>query len=87
MVFRFDAPTRTAFYMYQTRIPLTVVFVDQGGFVLEAIEMDPCAEADAKKCTIYAPKQPYSQAIEVAAGKSASLGLEIGSTVTFTPSC
>lgn len=87
MVFRFDAPTRTAFYMYRTRMPLTVVFIDEAGVVLEAIDMETCPEAEAAKCPLYRPEQPYSQAIEVPRGKSAGLGFDQGGTVTFTPTC
>ncbi len=87
MVFRFDAPTRTAFYMYRTQIPLTVVFVDASGSVLELIDMEPCPDSDAAKCPVYRPKQAYFQAIEVPKGKSAALGLETGGSVRFTTHC
>lgn len=87
MVFRFSEPTNVAFYMYNTILPLTVVFVSVGGRVSDTIDMEPCPDKDAAKCPLYQASAPYQTAIEVPKGKAASLGFSVGSTVDFRSNC
>jgi uncharacterized protein len=86
MLFRFPAPTRVGFYMYRTKIPLTVVFVAPDGVVLDRLDMDPCPETDAAKCVVYRATDSYQYAIEVPRGDDRRLGLTKG-PVTFRDHC
>lgn len=87
MVFRFNEPTNVAFYMYNTILPLTVVFVSAAGRVSDIIDMEPCPDKDAAKCPLYHASAPYQTAIEVPKDKAASLGFSVGSTVDYRANC
>jgi uncharacterized membrane protein (UPF0127 family) len=80
-------PTDVAFYMYKTKLALTVVFVSPAGVVTDIVDMDPCLETDASKCPLFRAREPYQTAIEVAKGKAASLGFSVGATVDNRPDC
>jgi uncharacterized protein len=86
MLFRFPAPTRVGFYMYRTKMPLTVVFVARDGMVIDRVDMDPCPDTDAAKCLVYRAADSYQYAIEVPRGRDRSLGLTKG-PVTFRDQC
>jgi uncharacterized protein len=87
MVFRFAEPTDVAFYMYKTKLPLTVVFVSSAGVVSDIVDMDPCPETDASKCPLFRAREPYQAAIEVAKGRADALGFSVGATVVNRPNC
>lgn len=67
MVFLFDAPTDGAFWMKDTLIPLTIVFWDADGEVVDVLEMLPC---EADPCPYYRPDERYVGALEVARGEA-----------------
>lgn len=85
MVFTSDEATVGAFWMRNTRLPLTAVFFDEDGVHLEAIEMEPCPDetADAD-CPRYGPREPFRHAVELAARTPAELLMEEGSVLTLT---
>ena len=65
MLFRYDTPVRTGFYMYDVPIPLTAVFV-RDGLVVHTVVMPPC-EADAPQdCPTYGPDEPFDTVVETA---------------------
>jgi uncharacterized protein len=78
MVFVFDGPTDASFWMKDTLIPLSVAYWDDGGRILDIIEMTPC---EHDPCPTYGPDQPYTDALEMNAGWFARHGIEIGDTV------
>jgi uncharacterized membrane protein (UPF0127 family) len=81
MVFEFDAPTRSGFWMKDTLIPLSIAFWGKGKTVLDILEMDPCT---ADPCPTYAPEAPYTYALEMNAGWFTDHGIEIGDRVELT---
>jgi len=79
MLFVFDKEADLTFWMFNTLIPLDIVFFDsQGGFV-SSTRMEPCP---AKPCPTYPSGAPARYALEMPAGGAARLGdrpqLEIG---------
>ena len=50
MIFRYDSPTTSAFWMKNTVMPLSIAFFDQGGAYLDAFDMAPCT---ADPCPTY----------------------------------
>lgn len=56
------------FWMYRTRIPLDIAFLDRKGVVLRILSMEPCAASDSIHCPTYAPGLPYWSAVEMSAG-------------------
>ena len=65
MVFLFDGPTSSRFYMFQVPIPLRAVFVREGA-VVGVVDMEPCTESDAEACPLYGPDAQYDTVVETA---------------------
>lgn len=86
MAFVFDAPTTASFWMKDTLIPLTVVWVGADGRILGSTDMEPC-DPSGSRCPNYAPPGPYTMAIEVARGRAPDLGLVTGASVILGDPC
>jgi uncharacterized membrane protein (UPF0127 family) len=86
MLFRFDEETRAGFWMRDTPLPLTVAFFGEGGEFVSAADMEPCPE-DADDCPVHRPAGPYREALEVEAGRRATLGLGPGAVLSTGLAC
>lgn len=64
MVFLFDPPTQSGFWMKNTLIPLDIAFL-LNDRVSEVLQMQPC---DRDPCPIYRPQEPYDGAVEANLG-------------------
>ena len=65
MLFRYDAPVQTSFYMYDVLVPLTAVFV-RDGRVVHTVVMPPCELAEPQDCPTYGPDVPFDTVVETA---------------------
>ncbi len=65
MLFVFPQTTGEAFWMKNTRIPLSIAFADKNGVILRILDMDPCTR---DPCPSYYPGVAYRQALEVNQG-------------------
>lgn len=65
MVFLFDEPVTSSFYMFQVPVPLLAVFVREG-LVVGVEAMEPCAEQDPADCPLYGPDEAYDTVVETA---------------------
>jgi uncharacterized membrane protein (UPF0127 family) len=65
MLFRYDRPVRTRFYMYDVPIPLTAVFV-RDGQVVTSVVMPPCGLEEPADCPTYGPAEPFDTVVETA---------------------
>jgi len=65
MLFVFPQATGSAFWMKNTKIPLSIAFADQNGVILRILDMDPC---EKDPCPSYYPGVAYRQALEVNQG-------------------
>ena len=74
-----DQPASAAFWMFRTRIPLDIAFVDSLGTIRSIQHMVPCATDLAQGCPSYPPGVPYRAALEVNAGYFARHQLALGS--------
>ena len=86
MVFAPGADSTAAFWMYETLVPLTVVWVDAGGSVIGSADMQPCTTA-ADRCERFRAPAPWRLAVEVPLGAAGTLGLVPGSTVELLGDC
>lgn len=83
MLFVFDH-TRAAdegFWMWRTRIPLDIAFLDDDGVILRLLSMEPCPEVHFDDCTHYTPGVEYEMALEANQGWFADQGLGEGDRV------
>jgi len=81
MVFHYDAPTTSAFWMKNTVMPLSIAFYGADGTFLDAFDMAPCA---ADPCPSYPTPSNFTDAIEVPQGMLEQLGLTPGSTLSVS---
>lgn len=65
MIFYFEQTGYHAFYMYNTRIPLTVIFLNESLRIVDIQEMAPCLEQNPFACPTYTPRARCKYAIEV----------------------
>jgi uncharacterized protein len=75
MAFLFDEPTDSTFWMKDTLIPLSIVFVDESHQVIGMRDMQPC---QSDPCPSYGVDEPYVLAIEANLGWFAEHGIEAG---------
>lgn len=84
MIFLFDslrAPEQ-GFWMWRTRVPLDIAFLDSAGVIRSIVSMEPCADAlYAQACPTYPAGAPYLQALEVNQGWFEEQGVEAGARV------
>ena len=81
MVFHYDAPTTSAFWMKNTVMPLSIAFFDQGGAYLDAFDMAPCS---ADPCPLYPTPENFVNAIEVPQGMLEELLMTPGSVLAVS---
>ena len=65
MVFLFDEPSTSRFFMFDVPVPLTAAFV-RDGVVVGVEQMPPCAESEPSACPTYGPDEPYDTVVETA---------------------
>jgi uncharacterized membrane protein (UPF0127 family) len=87
MLFRFSAPTTAQFYMFHTRLPLTVAFFDRDGAYVSERDMAPCAAAKGSDCPVYGAERSYVDALEVVQGGLAHQGVVPGSRIEVGTEC
>ena len=71
--------------MFQTVMPLSIAFFDDGGSYVSSTDMEPCPpDTD---CPTYPPGGPYMDAIEVPQGQLDDLGIGPGSAIVGRGGC
>jgi uncharacterized protein len=83
MLFVYDStqPADAGFWMYRTRIPLDIAFIDSAGVIRVVRSMTPCAATIAQGCPTYTPDVPYRFALEMNAGFFARRGIGAGDSL------
>ena len=83
MLFVYDAPrdSLSGFWMFRTRIPLDIAFIDSTGAIVSIQSMQPCASPDPRWCKGYVAGVSYQSALEVNRGFFLERGIGVGSKV------
>lgn len=83
MLFLYDdvQPAGSGFWMFRTRLPLDIAFLDEDGRILSILQMAPCESPNPQFCPSYAPDTAYRYALEVNAGFFARQGIHAGDRV------
>ncbi|HET9424144.1 MAG TPA: DUF192 domain-containing protein [Gemmatimonadaceae bacterium] len=63
-----DQPGTAGFWMFRTKIPLDIAFLDSAGVIQSIRNMVPCTTATAAQCPTYTPDVPYRAALEMSEG-------------------
>jgi hypothetical protein len=85
MIFLYDQMQHedTGFWMYLTRFPLDIAFLDGAGRIQAVRRMMPCASTDAAQCVGYSAGVPYFGAVEANRGYFARKGIGVGDRVVL----
>lgn len=84
MLFVFGDRQKRSFWMFQTLVPLDMVWMDDDKRVVEIVDnAPPCTERDFRNCPTYGGNFEAAYVLEVAAGRAAALGLDVGDQVSF----
>ena len=80
MLFVYDSaqPPDAGFWMFRTRIPLDIAFLDSAGVIRSIRAMVPCTATIPQGCPSYTPGTPYRYALELNAGVLARWGADTG---------
>lgn len=81
MLFVFDPPERTAFWMRETWLPLDIAFIDAAHVVRRVVYAAPPNDTRFR----YESAVPSRYVVEVPAGGAAANGIEPGAVVTLLP--
>lgn len=73
MVFTFEEPTNSAFINHFVPIDLSIGWYDATGRLVDHTTMKKCPSG--KRCPTYAPRDPFSYAVETPLGGLEGLGL------------
>lgn len=82
MLFPFDRPRLTRFWMRNVEIPLDMIFLNGDEVVAIAKNVPPCTETP---CPTYGPDVPVTQVIELRGGRAAELELNVGDRIVIQP--
>lgn len=87
MLFWYDQPQpeSAAFWMFRTRIPLDIAFVDSTGTIRAIRGMDPCTSPYPEWCPRYPAGVPFHAALEVNRGWFAWHGVRVGDRILLPP--
>ena len=83
MLFLFEGeqPRATSFWMFRTRIPLSIAFLDSASVIREIREMRPCRSPLSLLCPSYRSAVPFHAALEMPGGYFARRGLGVDDRV------
>lgn len=85
MLFLYPEPADSSagFWMFRTRIPLDIAFLDDEGRIIAIRSMVPCESPNPAVCPSTSPGQPFQGALEVNRGYFREHGVEVGDRVVL----
>ena len=84
MLFVHPADGNYAYWMYQCRIPLDIIWMSHERRIVEiAANAPPCPSKSAKECPTFGGHEKARYVLELAGGGAAMYGLRVGDTLSF----
>ncbi|MGC8793364.1 MAG: DUF192 domain-containing protein [Bryobacteraceae bacterium] len=83
MLFIHGSPGNYPYWMYQVRIPLDIIWLDEHRRIVEIQPDTPPCLKKASECPSYGGNQKALFVLELAGGMAAKYGLKIGDQLTF----
>ncbi|GHB19368.1 DUF192 domain-containing protein [Salinicola rhizosphaerae] len=80
-----DQPASSAYWMYRTRIPLDIAFVDDQGVIRSLKTMAPCRSTTPSECPAYPSGAAFRAALETNAGYFDEHGIGVGDRIELAP--
>jgi uncharacterized protein len=81
MIFSFDVASVRRFWMYNTLIPLSIMFLDADAKIIDIQDMQPCREKNPDMCLVYVSQGLAKYAIETNIGLPRKYGIKTGDRV------
>src|SRR5690606_29965250 len=76
-IYRGEQPGEAGYWMFHTRIPLDIAYLDAEGRIVAIRAMEPCESPDPRWCPAYPPEVPYHAALEANAGYFSRHGIAV----------
>jgi uncharacterized membrane protein (UPF0127 family) len=83
MLFVHPKPDRYSYWMYQTLIPLDMIWMDSSGKIVEVVENAQPCKTQASKCPQYGGGQIATYVLEIGGGMVKKYGLQVGQTLRW----
>jgi len=83
MLFAHRVPDKHRYWMYQTLIPLDMVWLDGKHNIVEIVENAQPCQTPASQCPLYGGTQISSYVLEINAGMAKKYGLKLGQTILW----
>lgn len=84
MLFIHGEPGNYTYWMYQVKIPLDIIWMDQNRRIVEiSANTPPCEKGPASSCPQYGGKEKAQFVLELAAGAVKEYGLKVGDVLDF----
>jgi uncharacterized membrane protein (UPF0127 family) len=84
MLFSHGSAGKFPYWMYQVRIPLDIIWVDERRRIVEiSADTPPCSAGPASKCPQYGGHADALFVVELASGVAAKHGLKLGDMLVF----
>jgi hypothetical protein len=83
MLFVHPKPDHYTYWMYQTLIPLDIIWLDSNRDIVEMVQDAAPCKTQASKCAQYGGKQISSFVLEIPGGMARKFGLQLGQRIQF----
>jgi len=83
MLFVFEQEGNYPFWMFQTLIPLDIIWMDSGRRIVEISADTPPCKTDESQCPNYGGHEPAQFVLELTGGAAAKLHLKVGDRISF----
>ena len=84
MLFNFTSYEERPFWMFQTLIPLDIIWMDPQGVIVEiSADTPPCSSTNPVDCPNYGGSVKSQSVLEIAGGQAAAHQLKIGGRIRF----
>ena len=83
MLFVYPKPDHYTQWMYQTQIPLDIIWLDSNRNIVEMVENAQPCKTQASKCPQYGGKQISAYVLEIGGGMAKKYGLALGQTLQW----
>lgn len=83
MLFIHATPNRYPYWMYQVKMPIDIIWMDQQRRVVEIVESAPPCKTKASECVNYGGTEPATYVLEVPGGYARKHGVVKGATLQF----
>lgn len=76
-------PGNYGYWMYQTYIPLDIIWMDSTRRIVEIVENAPPCKTDASKCPHFGGTKTAQYVLEIGGGLAKKYGLRVGDVLLF----